>query len=56
MYSNRLAHEAAVDIVNGTRVYYAKTANNFYNLAKGLWRPNKKQKRPASGLGYGNNG
>ncbi|CDW83579.1 UNKNOWN [Stylonychia lemnae] len=56
MYSNRLLQNAAGDFVNGSRVYYAKTANNFYNLSKGLWRPTKKQRRSGSGLGYNNSG
>lgn len=27
------------------RVFFAKTAHNFYNLAKGYWRPTKKSKK-----------
>ena len=27
------------------KVFFAKTAQNFYNLAKGYWRPNKKVRK-----------
>ncbi len=28
-------------------MFFAKTAANFYNLAKGYWRPTKKSKKVA---------
>jgi hypothetical protein len=27
------------------QIFFAKTAKNFYNLAKGYWRPSKKSKK-----------
>ena len=27
------------------KIFFAKTAKNFYNLAKGYWRPTKKAKK-----------
>eukprot|EP00347_Sterkiella_histriomuscorum_P013170 403365740 len=43
MYSNRLQQLNGAQLLkNGNKVFYAKTAQNFYNLAKGLWRPKSK--------------
>ena len=27
------------------KIFYAKTAQNFYNLSKGYWRPGTKKQR-----------
>lgn len=35
--------------MKGGKVFYAKTAQNFYNLSKGLWRPKSKTNKRQQG-------
>lgn len=44
---------SGVSYVKGGKVFYAKTAQNFYNLSKGLWRPKSKSNRKRGSVNMG---
>lgn len=42
--------DGSSSFINGRRIFFAKTAQNFYNLQRGLWRPGQKRSKKKGSL------